>query len=554
ATLSVNPPSTFTKTALVADTAASGALIIDTNLVNPWGIAFGASFAWVANNHSETSTLYDGNGKAQPTSAPFAVNFPPNGAVSFDPTGVVLNGTTSFVVTAAAKSAAATFLFVGEGGMIAGWSATVDPANAVVAYTDAGGAVYKGLAIANNGSSDFLYAADFYNGKVDVFGPTFAKQTPTPTSFTFTDPTLPTGYAPFGIAALRTGPSGAVRIYVSYAQQLTPANHDNTNGPGLGLVDVYDANGQFISHLIATGKELNAPWGMALAPADFGTLSSALLVGNFGDGKVNGYDPTSGALIGTLMTGTSTPFAVPGLWGIAFGNDADNQPHNTLFYAAGPNNEANGQYGRVDIGTPVLNAPPVATVVPPSIGVPRAAAVVLTANATASVPMASVEFFAGTTSLGVITSSPYTVNWNTTAITDGTAMQLTATARDVDGNVGTSAAVEVTVGSITLTQVQTEVFSAQCTVCHDGSSTTVLPGVQNLTAGNAYTNIVNVTSLEAPTLKRIKPNDVANSYMIQKLMGAPGISGVQMPKGGTPLPQATIDRIKTWINNGAPNN
>ncbi len=103
ATLTVNPPSTFTKTALVADTAASGALIIDTNLVNPWGIAFGASVAWVANNHSETSTLYDGNGKAQPTSAPFAVNFPPNGAVSFDPTGVVLNGTTSFVVTAAAK-------------------------------------------------------------------------------------------------------------------------------------------------------------------------------------------------------------------------------------------------------------------------------------------------------------------------------------------------------------------------------------------------------------------------------------------------------------------
>ena len=554
ATLTVNAPSTFTKTTLVSDTTAGGALNVDANLVNAWGVAFGPGFAWVANNHTATSTLYDGNGKAQPTSAPIVVNFPPAGVVTFDPTGIVYNGSTSFAVSASGKTGAAKFLFVGEGGSVAGWSPTVDPANGVVTYTDTAGAVYKGLAVANNGTADFLYATDFHNGKVDVFSSSFARQTPTATSFTFADPSLPAGYAPFGIAALKTGPSGAMRIYVSYAKQLAPDNHDNANGAGLGLVDVFDTNGQFLSRLIATGKELNAPWGLALAPADFGTLSNTLLVGNFGDGRINGYDATTGAFVGTLMTGTSTPFSVPGLWGMAFGNDADNQPHNALFYAAGPGNETHGEYGRVDVGTPVLNRAPTAVITLATAGVPKAAAVALTANVTADVPIASAEFFAGGTSLGVITSPPYTVNWDTTSITDGTAVSLTVKATDVDGNVGTSPAVEVTVGAVTLTQLQAEIFSAHCTGCHDGSSTTTLPGAQNLTSGNAYANIVNVTSLEVSTLKRIKPNDVTKSYMVQKLLGTPGIVGVQMPKGGTPLPQATVDRLKTWINNGAPNN
>ncbi len=554
ATLTVTAPSTFTNTPLVADTAAAGAPTVDTNLVNPWGVAFGPGLSWVANNHSETSTLYDGNGKAQPVPTPLAVALPATGAVAFDPTGVVYNPTSSFSVSSGGKSGAPKFLFVGEGGSIAGWSPTVDPANAVVAYSDGAGAVYKGLAIANNGTADFLYATDFHNGKVDVFNSSFVRQASSPTSFTFLDPGLPAGYAPFGISALKLGSPAVVRIYVSYAQQLAPDNHDNANGAGLGLIDVFDLNGQFISRLVTVGKELNAPWGMALAPADFGTLSNALLVGNFGDGKVNGYDPASGAFVGTLMTGTSTPFAAPGLWGIAFGNDADNQPHNTLFYAAGPGNETHGLYGRVDVGTPVLNKPPVAAVSAPSAGVARAASIALHATVSASVPVASAEFFAGTTSLGIVSSPPYQINWDTTAIADGTAVQLSVKATDVDGNVGTSPAVEVTVGSVTLTQLQSEIFSAHCTGCHDGSSTTTLPGVQNLTAGNSYASIVNVSSLETPALKRIKPNDVANSYMVQKLLGAPGIVGVQMPKGGTPLPQSTIDRLKTWINNGAPNN
>ena len=130
--------------------------------------------------------------------------------------------------------------------------------------------------------------------------------------------------------------------------QQPPDNHDNANGAGLGVVDIYDANGKFVKTLIAAGGAVKAPWGVTLAPADFGTLSNTLLVGNFGDGKINGYDPNSGQFMGTLGS-ASGPFAALGLWGIAFGNDAASQPHNTLFFAAGPNDQANGVYGRIDL-------------------------------------------------------------------------------------------------------------------------------------------------------------------------------------------------------------
>jgi uncharacterized protein (TIGR03118 family) len=348
-TLTVNAATSFSARNLVTDTA-SGAATVDPNLVNPWGIAaLPNSPVWLANNQSETSTLYDGTGAAQFAPHPLIVHLPEGaGGVRFDPTGIVANTTTDFVVSEAGKSAASLFIFTGEGGMIAGWSQDVDVNNAVIMYADAGGAVYKGLALANNGSGNFLYATDFHNNKVDVFDATFTRQTPTATSFAFKDPNLPAGYAPFGIQAVNTGPSGAVQIYVTYAKQQPPANHDNATGAGLGIVDIYDANGKFVKTLVAAGAALNAPWGLALAPSDFGTLSKALLVGNLGDGKINGYDPNSGTFMGTLMTADGA-FAVPGLWGITFGNDTNSQPHNTLFFAAGINNYANGLYGRIDL-------------------------------------------------------------------------------------------------------------------------------------------------------------------------------------------------------------
>jgi len=349
ASLTVNPATAFAAKNLVADTA-NGSATVDTQLVNPWGIVFLPSApVWVANNHSETSTLYDGNGVPQPAGSALVVHLPASsGGATFDPTGIVGNTTTDFVVSAAGKSGAALFIFSGEGGMIAGWSKDVDVQNAIVMYTDAGGAVYKGLAIANSGSGNFLYATDFHNNKVDVFDAAFTRQTPSATKFTFQDPALPAGYAPFGIQALNTGAGGTVQIYVTYAKQQGPDNHDNANGAGLGIVDIYDANGKFVKTLVGTGGALNAPWGIALAPSDFGTLSKALLIGNFGDGKINGYDPNSGSFLGTLQTADGA-FGEPGLWGIAFGNDAHSQPHNTLFFAAGPNDEANGLYGRIDL-------------------------------------------------------------------------------------------------------------------------------------------------------------------------------------------------------------
>jgi uncharacterized protein (TIGR03118 family) len=566
ATLTVNAASAFSLTRLVADTAGGTAGNTDTNLVNPWGLSIpaGTAPAWVANNHSETSTLYDGNGKPQPHAAPLAVSFAASAAgTTFDPTGIVFNAsTTDFTVSSAGKSGVAKFLFDGEGGMIAGWNPTVDGTHAITMYTDAGGAVYKGLAVAQNAGKSFLYAADFHNGKVDVFNSAFLKQTTSATAFTFADPGIPAGYAPFGIQAIANGAAGATQIYVTYAKQLAPDNHDNVDGAGLGYVDIYDTNGKLIKQLAATGA-LNAPWGLALAPSDFGTFSGALLVGNFGDGNINAYDAAAGTLIGTVNDSTGKAIATPGLWGIAFGNDANNQPHNTLFLAAGPNNEANGSYGRIDVGAaaPVLNAPPVVTLTAPTGSLKGT--VTLSATVKDSLSVAKVEFFAGSASLGVAAAAPYTVSWNTTTVTDG-SVSLKATATDADGNVGSSAVSVVTVANtaptpapVTLTQLQTQIFTPICSVCHTGIGTT-LPGVQNLTAGHTFANIVGVASMEQPGLLRIKPNDPTNSYLIQKIEGAAGITGARMPFGCPTtqpcLDQATIDQVKAWVSQGALNN
>lgn len=563
ATLTVNPSTAYALTNLVADIAGGTAGNVDANLLNPWGLSIPAGnfFAWVANNHSETSTLYDGNGKSQPHAAPLIVQFAPGaGGTTFDPTGIVFNASSSaFMVTGTGGTAPASFIFDGEGGMLAGWSFTADTTHAITVYSDTSGAVYKGLAIATNGGKPFLYAADFHNSKVDVFDAAFARQATSATAFTFADPAIPAGFAPFGIQAIQNGPGGATQLYVSYAQQLPPNNHDNANGAGLGYVDIFDTNGQLIKHLISGGA-LNAPWGLALAPADFGSLSNALLVGNFGDGKVNAYDPAAGTLVGTVTDSAGAAIATPGLWGIAFGNDANNQPHNTLFFAAGTNNEANGSYGRIDVGAtpPVLNAAPVVTLTTPS-GTLKGT-VSLSAVVTDPIGIAKVEFFVGGASVGVAAASPFTVSWDTTKVADGQA-SVTATATDVDGNVGSSAPATVTVANtatVTLSQLQAQIFTPICSVCHTGMGTT-LPGVQNLTAGNTFTSVVNHPSLEQPALLRIRPNDPANSYLVQKILGSPGISGARMPFGcgpvGNPcLDQATIDLVKAWVSQGALNN
>ena len=362
-TLTVNPATAFVAKALVAD-GAGVAATQDANLVNPWGLVFAANApVWISNNGTNTSSLYDGNGTNEPLLVALPANaggtpFQPTGIVSFDPT----NFPNDFVVTAAGKSGPSSFIYSGLGGQIAGWNGTVDSTHAISAYSANDKTCYRGLAIANNGTANFLYANDFVGAKIDVFDAKFAKQSST--AFPFTDAKLPANYAPFGIQAIANGPNGATQIYVSYAMSGTGAGQgtcEDTRGAGFGMIDVFDANGKLvIGELVPVGGSLNAPWGMALAPKDFGTLSNALLISNHADGTINGYDPVKGTFIGTLQTATGA-FAQDGLWGIAFGNDGMavlqagqpavdlHQPHNTLFFTAGPNKAANGLYGRLDL-------------------------------------------------------------------------------------------------------------------------------------------------------------------------------------------------------------
>ena len=554
ATLNVEPPSAYTSTSLVEDFTGGAARTTDTQLVNPWGLAFGPTSAmWVANNRGGVATIYDGNGRP----SPLVVHFEPSTAgPAFDATGMVFNGTTDFVLNGGGHTGAAAFIFAGESGLIAGWSPAF-PAYSVTMYTATDGAVYKGLAIASNGNGRFLYATDFANGKIDVLDAAFAKQAATATTFAFTDPTLPAGYAPFGIRAIDDG--ATTRIYVSYAKRDDAEPGEEAPGPGLGLVDVFDANGNFVKRLVPAGGKLNAPWGMALAPADFGTLSNALLVGNFGDGTIHGYDPASGRYLGAIGNGLGAPFAEPGLWGITFGNDAVNQPHATLFFAAGINGETNGRYGRIDLGpaVPALGDYPLLTMFAPQGNL--SGTVTLTAQRQNLVDIAKVQFYVnGRTLIGTATSEPFSVQWNTAAIANGSAT-LRAVATDVNGNVGSSGILTVSVvnaaPAATLTQLQQAVFSPRCAGCHNGSQPPggALPGSLDLRAGSSFASLVGVASIEQPTRTRVAANAPESSYLILKLEGAAGISGARMPFGGPFLDQATIDEVKSWIGAGAPN-
>lgn len=335
----------LTDTALVSDGVIM-ASHTDSNLLNAWGVAVapGGPF-WISDNNSNKATVYDGTGAPQGlvVAIPAGVNGPAN------PTGQVYNGTADFVVTTSAGSAPAQFIFAGEGGTISGWAQSVSAGTATTAYDDgAGGAVYKGLALANNGTANFLYATDLHNAKIDVFDTHFHKVT---LAGGFSDPAIPAGFAPFGIQ-----PVGG-QLYVTYAQQDATA-HDETLGAGLGYVNVFDTNGNLVKRFASTGV-LNAPWGIALAPSGFGAAAGDLLIGNFGDGTINRFDPASGKSLGAVSLASGKQLVIPGLWALAFGNGASSQPAGTLFYTAGPNNQTDGVFGRIDAVT--SSSPPPCT-------------------------------------------------------------------------------------------------------------------------------------------------------------------------------------------------
>ncbi|MBB3181849.1 TIGR03118 family protein [Variovorax sp. Sphag1AA] len=331
----------FVATNLVSDLPVAsnpyGSTRSDAHLINAWGVAFNPQgFAWVTNNGTSTSTLYDGNGVPQS----LVVAIPPGGAGSAMPTGIVFNGHPDFKITQGGVSGASAFIFVGQRGTLSGWSPGVNATNAVTVF-DGGsaGTVYTGLAIASQGASDFLYAADFRHASVDMFDSTFQ---PATVAGSFLDPAIPTGYAPFGIQAIGD------LIYVSYAKRDAQASGP-LPGAGLGAVDAFDTSGHLVRRIVPPGGAVNAPLGMAMAPAGFGPFGGALLVANSGDGTIGAFNAATGAFMGTLSTSTGSPIAIDGLHGIAFGNGLDNQPTRTLFFAAGPGGGTHGVYGRIDV-------------------------------------------------------------------------------------------------------------------------------------------------------------------------------------------------------------
>jgi len=289
----------------------------DSNLANPWGIASSATSPfWVADNHTGVSTLYDSSGTPQA----LVVTVPPApGGTQGSPTGIVFNGSTDFELS---PGTPARFIFATEDGTISGWASGT---NAILKVDNsASEAVYKGLAIGNNGTSNFLYAANFHAGRIDAFNATFA---PATLAGSFSDATIPAGYAPFNIQNI-----GGV-LYVTYALQDADA-HDDVPGLGHGFINKFDLNGNFIARFASRGT-LNSPWGLAVAPAGFGAFANALLIGHFGDGRIDAFDSATGALLGQLADDSSHAISIEGLWGLKFGNGGNGGDPNTLYFAAG---------------------------------------------------------------------------------------------------------------------------------------------------------------------------------------------------------------------------
>ncbi len=304
----------YSQTNLVANTAGV-ANNTDAQLSNPWGISFipGNDF-WISNNNGGTSTLYDGSGNK----SSLVVGIPSaavNPCSPGCPTGTIAN-------TVAGNFGGGTFLFDTEDGIIANWTGAANAATVV--DNSASGAVYKGLAQVTNNEGTFLLAANFNSGKIDVFDASF---NPTTLVGNLTDPALPAGYAPHGVHVI-----GNV-IYIAYAEQ-DSAKHDPTIGAGLGVVDTFDLEGNFVS-TFATGGTLNAPWGVVVTPASFGTFSSSVLIGNFGDGTINAFDAT-GKFLGQITDSASHVITNAGLWDMVFGAGGTGDPNTLYFTASGP--------------------------------------------------------------------------------------------------------------------------------------------------------------------------------------------------------------------------
>jgi uncharacterized protein (TIGR03118 family) len=354
----------FSVTELISDLPGVAAHT-DVNLVNPWGFAEtpGGKFQVAANGTGDTIRLNAQGatlGKAVPLQPP--LGSPPGSTTS--PNGTFLNTTSDFVISDDGKSAPAEFIFSTEDGTLVAFNPKVDPKQGLLEFQASDGAVYKLLSEASNSQGNFLFATDFHNNKIDVFDKNFDKVTLGQNGRgTFTDPNEPAGFAPFGIKAIDVG--GQTVLFVTYAKQKGPDNHDDQEGPGNGLIDEFDTTGHFLKRF-ATGSAvggtapLNSPIGMTVAPAGFGpngAFGGALLVGNFGDSHVSAFDLKTGNFLGQLSDAQGNPLTLnggvgsssgsKGLWGIAFGNGHGGTDPNALYFAAGINDENDGLFGKV---------------------------------------------------------------------------------------------------------------------------------------------------------------------------------------------------------------
>jgi uncharacterized protein (TIGR03118 family) len=322
---------TYTATILTSD-IANISTNTDPNLGNPWGLVASPSGPWwVSDNNTGLSTLYNGTG----TPLSLVVTIPSwTGSGTGAPSGIAFNGTSSFQLSTGNP---ATFLFVTEDGTVQGWNHNVNPTSAVIEVNNFGTAVYKGLALASAGGANYLYATNFFAATVDVFDTNFA---PHPFgSSAFVDSTIPMGFAPFNIQLI------GENLIVTYAKQ-DAAKHDDVAGPGNGYVDIYDTQGNLLSrlpHLI----QMNSPWAIVQAPANFGAFSNDLLIGNFGSGSIMVFDPKKGQFLGLVLDESKLPMRIDKLWALEFGNGGSAGPTTTLFYTAGTFDETYGEFGTI---------------------------------------------------------------------------------------------------------------------------------------------------------------------------------------------------------------
>jgi uncharacterized protein (TIGR03118 family) len=325
------PPATpqfYRQTNLVSDVAGL-APITDAALVNPWGVSFSATSPfWISNAGSNTSTLYSVD-PATGAAAKVALTV----TVPGSPTGQVFNGTANFVVSQGGNSGPASFIFSGLDGTITGWNAKASATQAIVAATGAAKSSYTGLALGTRSGNPVLYAANFGLGRIDVYDQNFK---PVTVPGGFADSSLPTGDLPHNISNINGS------LYVTYA------------GP-TGVVDVFDGDGKLTKRL-ATGGTLHDPWGIALAPANFGPFSNAVLVGNFnlgdpslGPGVISAFDPSTGQFLGLLKDTEGNPIWIDGLWALAFGNGGKGGATNVLYFTAGIQAQKHGLFGSIAV-------------------------------------------------------------------------------------------------------------------------------------------------------------------------------------------------------------